>query len=193
MGKIKYNWTEVQQFYDNGHTIEETATKFGMLKQNLSKSKFFTARSSDEQHKMAVQTRKERGNLGHSELTKSKLSQVAFARGFGGKNYRKTFYYNGAVLESSYELEVAKQLDNNNVKWERPSRLYWTDDNGVRRHYTPDFYLPEYNVYLDPKNNYLITKDKRKILLCSQQNDVKIYILSKQELSWEAIQKFLRD
>ena len=193
MGKIKYNWTEVQQFYDNGHTIEETATKFGMLKQNLSKSKFFTARSTDEQHKMAVQTRKERGNLGHSELTKSKLSQVAFARGFGGKNYRKTFYYNGAVLESSYELEVAKQLDNNNVKWERPSRLYWTDDTGVRRHYTPDFYLPEYNVYLDPKNNYLITKDKRKILLCSQQNDVKIYILSNQELSWEAIQKFLRD
>lgn len=27
---------------------------------------------------------------------------------------------------------------------------------GIKHTYTPDFYLPEYNVYLDPKNDYLI-------------------------------------
>jgi two-component system chemotaxis sensor kinase CheA len=44
-----------------------------------------------------------------------KIKAKAIERGFGGKNYRKTFEYNGIFLESSYELIVAKELDKNNI------------------------------------------------------------------------------
>jgi hypothetical protein len=185
--KRKYNWIEVQNFYDNGHTILETAAKFGMTKQNLSNSKFFKSRPKLEQKKMASATRVKKGNAGHSELTKQHLSKLAIDREFGGKNYRKTFNHNGIILESSYELAVAIELDNNNINWIRPKRMPWIDPIGKRRHYTPDFYLPDYDIYLDPKNDYLIKKDLNKIILCSSQNNVKIYMLSKLELTWEHI------
>ena len=185
--KNKYNWGEVQKFYDNGHTILETAAKFGMTKQNLSNSKFFKSRPKLEQKKMASATRIKNGNAGHSEITKQKLSKIAIDREFGGKNYRKTFNYNGIILESSYELAVAQELDKHGVIWNRPKRMPWIDSTGKQRHYTPDFYLPYYDIYLDPKNDYLISKDLNKIMLCSAQNNVKIYMLSKLELTWELI------
>ena len=185
--KNKYNWIEVQKYYDNGHTILETAAKFGMTKQNLSNSKFFKSRPKSEQKKMATATRIKNGNSGHSEITKKKLSKIAIDRGFGGKNYRKIFNYKGIILESSYELTVAQELDKHNISSSRPKRMPWIDITGKKRHYTPDFYLPEYNIYLDPKNNYLISKDLNKIILCSLQNNVKIYMLSKLELTWESI------
>jgi len=164
-----------------------------MTKQNLSKSKFFKSRPISEQHKMSVATRIKKGNNCHSQKTKEKLSKIAIDRGFGGKNYRKTFYYNGYVLESSYELLLAKELDNNNIVWKRPKRFYWIDITGKKRHYTPDFYLPDFNVYLDPKNNYLIRTDIEKIKLCSEQNNVKIIVLSKDQLYWNIILNLLRE
>ena len=49
------------------------------------------------------------------------------------------------------------------VEWERPIPLNWMDSEGVKHRYYPDFYLPEYNIYLDPKNSYLMKKDEEKI------------------------------
>ena len=65
--------------------------------------------------------------------------------------------------------------------------------NGESHLYFPDFYLPEYNVYLDPKNDYLIKtgqarlgiSDKDKIELVSKQNSVNIIILDKNHLLYE--------
>ena len=159
--KTKHNWSAIQSFYDEGHTIIEAAVQFGLSKQHISNSKYFSSRSKDEQSKMMVVTKTKNGNLGHSRKTKDRLSEIAISRGFGGKNFRKVFWYNGVMLESSYELAVAQDLDANNIKWVRPKRFYWVDDTGKRRHYTPDFYLPEYDVYLDPKNSYLIEIDSR--------------------------------
>jgi len=77
---------------------------------------------------------------------------------------RKTIYYNGVVLESSWELKVAEELDKLLIKWERPAPIPWKDQKGIMRLYYPDFYLPEYDLYLDPKNEYCMTigKDKMK-------------------------------
>jgi len=189
MGKSKYNWQEVQAYYDNGHSLEETAKHFGMQKGNLSKSRFFTSRTISEQRKMAVATRRKNDNYSHSAESKQKLSDIAIKRGFGGKNYRKTFEYKGTILESSYELKLAKELDNHGVLWIRPKRFHWIDSSGKQRHYTPDFYLIEYDIYLDPKNDYLIKIDSEKVRLCSEQNNVRIVVLSKQNLSWQAIKE----
>lgn len=63
----------------------------------------------------------------------------------------------GVSLESSFEILVAKSLDENNIRWSRPKRFQYVDLNDKKHTYTPDFYLPDYDVYLDPKNDYLIT------------------------------------
>lgn len=67
-------------------------------------------------------------------------------------------------LDSSWELEVATYLDKNHINWARPKNiLYWFDDSGKKRKYTPDFFLENYNLYLDVKNPLKIKQDKRKI------------------------------
>ena len=73
----------------------------------------------------------------------------------------------------------------------------WEDSNGLKHRYYPDFYLPDYNVYLDPKNDYLINnKSKRfgitdveKIKLVENQNKIRIIILDKENLTWESIKE----
>lgn len=178
------DWVKIQAYYDADHTIMETAKHFRMMKQNISNSRFFKSRPKTEQAAMTVATRRKNGTYCHTQATKDKLSRLAIDRGFGGKTYRNLFPYGGVILESSYELSVAKDLDRNNIRWERCSRFYWVDHTGKKRHYTPDFFLPDYDIYLDPKNDYLITQDQEKIRLCSEQNDIIIYILNKNQLDW---------
>ena len=136
----------------------------------------------------------------HTKATKIKLSNIAKARKLGGFNMRnKGFVYNGIKLDSSYEVTVAKSLDCNSVKWQRCDRFQYTTPNGDTHYYTPDFYLPEYDIYLDPKNNYLITnvnpalgyKDSEKITWVMQQNNIRILILDSSQLNWECIKNLI--
>lgn len=71
------------------------------------------------------------------------------------------------LLESSWELEIAKWLDTMNLNWIRPKHVPWVDNTGKTRRYFPDFYLPDYDLYLDPKNPYIILKDKEKLEVVS--------------------------
>lgn len=66
------------------------------------------------------------------------------------------------LLESSWEVKVAEKLDQLKIKWIRPKPLKWVDNNKTR-YYFPDFYLPDYNLYLDPKNPYCMDKDIKKM------------------------------
>ena len=80
--------------------------------------------------------------------------------------------YNGVMLDSSWELALAKRLDELKIKWVRPKPLKWVDKNGDEHNYFPDFYLEEYDLYLDPKNPaaYQNQKEKVKILKRTYSN-----------------------
>ena len=67
------------------------------------------------------------------------------------------------TLQSNWEVIVAKKLDELKIPWIRPSPISWIDSNGNSRKYFPDFYLPEYDQYLDPKNNKVLLRDKEKL------------------------------
>lgn len=134
----------------------------------------------------------------HKESTKKKLREIALVRGFEKhikKNPRHIQYktLDGSIitLQSSYELKVAKELDINNIKWTRPKPFPYVDKNGINRKYYPDFYLKDFNVYLDPKNNFLEKKDKYKIQAVEELNMVKIIVLNKDSLKWDEIKKLL--
>lgn len=91
---------------------------------------------------------------------------------------RKTYkYYNKyinkeVILESSWELKVAKLLDKLEIFWIRPDSLDWIDDSGVTRQYFSDFYLNEYDTYLDPKNPYCMELDKCKLKYIEERYNI---------------------
>ena len=82
---------------------------------------------------------------------------------------------------------MAKSLDENNITWTRPEPLGWIDSNNIKHLYYPDFYLPDYNVYLDPKNSFLIKKDEEKINRTALQNKINIIVLTVDQLDWLTI------
>lgn len=112
---------------------------------------------------------------------------------------RTMIEYKGNKLGSLYELEVCKSLDDNGIKWIIPTHLKYTDIYQKTHRYYPDLYLPDYNIYLDPKNDYLINnpnpyhgyKDTDKIKWVELQNNVRILILDKNNLNWNSIKKLV--
>lgn len=112
---------------------------------------------------------------------------------------KATIEYNGIKLGSSYELSVAMSLDENKISWIKPKPLKYTTPEGTIKQYFPDFYLPYYNVYLDPKNDFLINNinpyhgftDIDKIKWVSEQNNITILVLDKNNLSWTNIKSIL--
>lgn len=82
---------------------------------------------------------------------------------------------------------MAISFDENNVKWIRPEPLIWIDDKNVSHRYYADFYLPDYDVYLDPKNDYLIKVDFDKIEKTRLQNNVIIIIIDEKNLNWDYV------
>lgn len=127
----------------------------------------------------------------HTAETKQKLSQIAIANGYGGHPHRRYIEYKGVLLDSGLELLLAQKLDSLDIEWQRCSRFPYTDLCGKKHHYTPDFYLPEYDVYLDPKNDFLINnvnpalgyKDLDKIRWVMEQNNIKVIILSEEQVN----------
>lgn len=98
----------------------------------------------------------------HSDCTKKLISEKAL-RSNHRRLKKNVIEYNGVLLDSSWELELAKQLDANNVKWIRPEPIKWIDEKNIEHNYFPDFFLPEHNLFLDPKNPYAVKVQKNKI------------------------------
>lgn len=96
----------------------------------------------------------------HTKETKEKISktmqQVVKEKpeSYNGININgkvKKYDYNGIKLDGSWELLVAQYLDFNNIKWERPHKGFeyiWNNDKHI---YYPDFYLTDYNIYIEVK------------------------------------------
>ena len=144
-------------------------------------------------------TKKGKPGHKHTEEEKQNLREHALKNGLGGFHMRHSgIIYNGIKLDSAYEVLLAENLDANNIKWERCERFPYIFDEKLH-YYTPDFYLPEYDVYLDPKNDFLINNinphlgfnDIDKIRAVEQQNNIKIIVLNKDQLNWQSIEKLL--
>lgn len=92
-------------------------------------------------------------------------------------------------LDSSWELKIANELDKNGVMWTRPESFLLS--NG--RRYTPDFYLNDYQIFLDPKayrKGYL--ENVEKIKQFEREYNTKCLIISNErDLTWSYIKSHL--
>lgn len=83
----------------------------------------------------------------------------------GGETNYKKFKYKDVWMDSSWEVNLAKWMDEKDIKWIRDKKInfIWVDEESKNRYYFPDFYLPELDIYLDPKNKFLQQRDKFKL------------------------------
>lgn len=93
------------------------------------------------------------------------------------------------LMDSTWEVAMAERLDHLKISWDRREdmKLGYYSKKGRKRNYIPDFYLPEYDTYIEVKG-YWTDAARYKMQSVSEVNDVKIVILE----SLESIKKFSR-
>lgn len=142
--------------------VRSCATKESKERNRLGIIKAHASGKYANAYKKGIETKRKNGNLGHTEETKLLLRKKALASPH--RRLKKgTVMYKGILLDSSWELALAKRLDFLEIEWIRPKPLPWTDALGTVRNYFPDFYLTEHNIYLDPKNPQAIRVQKEKL------------------------------
>jgi len=93
------------------------------------------------------------------------------------KNIKKEEF----VLRGTYELRVAEYLNKNNIYWKRKIYIKYVDNEGIKRTYTPDFYIPKYDTYIETKG-YYSEMDKQKMERVVKQNNIDIIMIFKKDL-----------
>lgn len=87
-------------------------------------------------------------------------------------------------MDSSWEVDLAEWLDSRGIKWirSRSIKFFWKRKNGKLATYYPDFYIPSLNLYLDPKNPYLMKKDAYKISEVERLHNVQVLVGSIEDI-----------
>jgi len=90
----------------------------------------------------------------------------------------KGSYYKKIWMRSSWETIFAKWLDKQGIKWFYEFKTFDLGDCT----YTPDFYLPENDIYIEVKGFWRDDAKKKFKLFKQKYNKEKIKIIDKQEL-----------
>jgi hypothetical protein len=163
----------------------ETAKKLNVFKKNF-RNQFSKAKVENREIHVSEETRNKfresaRGRK-LSDSTKAKISESSL-KSTHRRLRRNPIVYNGVLMDSTWEVELAKRLDSLEIKWERPEPIKWIDNHGKTRNYFPDFYVPEYDLYLDPKNVYAFSKQKEKIEVLLKTYDNIFFLRTIEECS----------
>lgn len=113
---------------------------------------------------------------------RKRLSVEQSLRNRGGRS--KWFEYKGVKLQGTWEYNIAIKLDEMQVEWYKPTvnRDVWPYIiDGKQKSYTPDFYLPQFDLYLEVKG-YWWGEDKKKMKAVKKaHSDRKIVFIEKAE------------
>jgi len=82
------------------------------------------------------------------------------------------------MMDSTWEVMMADKLNELDVKWERDPnmKLEYKTRGGRKRNYIPDFYLPDFDIYIEVKG-YWTDAAKHKMKDIIKRNPGKICIL----------------
>jgi len=113
----------------------------------------------------------------HTVESKRNLSEkrIEFLEENPNSNIKWYIISNGVrdiKVQGEWELNVAQWLNSLSIKWDRKRILF--DDH---RRYTPDFWLPEHNLYLEVKG-FLRDSDIKKMKTVIEQTGIHIKLLS---------------
>ena len=104
---------------------------------------------------------------------------------FNYKNMYGTVIYhdspNQGIVRMRSKIEglyADKLTESKQDWWYEKYHFHYLDNNGIKRTYTPDFYLPDKNKHIEIKGkNLLKENDLNKIELVSKQNNINIEVI----------------
>lgn len=185
-GKPVFDWAAIQAYYDEGNSLRGCMARFGMSSRTLTlavRKGLLKTRDTSTAMKLGIKLGKIVRPVATPEYRKG-LSEHAKRRGLGGQTNYYHYQYRGIHMDSQWEVDVAIWLDEHQIEWQRGRHLVfdWVDQQGESHRYYPDFYLPAFGVYLDPKNPYLIKKDRFKIEAVIKTHGIQIIWGSKDDV-----------
>jgi hypothetical protein len=130
----------------------------------------------------------------HTDETKEKIRKTKIGKKVPtntGKNchlygqmpeHTKRIKYNNIKMRSSWEAKYAQYLDGKNIKWLYEPKAFELIINKKETTYTPDFYLPEFDCYIEIKGWWRDDAKKKFKKFKQRYNKIKIKVLGIQEL-----------
>lgn len=120
----------------------------------------------------------------HTEKVKLSISEKMSGNNNGGRC--KWYEVNGVKVQGTWERNFAIELNRRGYKWTKCRKPWRYIMNDKIRHYTPDFYLEEFDLFVEIKG-YWWGRDKEKMdCIFSQHSDKRLVVLEK-----EGYQNFL--
>lgn len=158
-----FDWKAFQLYYDNKHSLMECCRHFNISTTpvcNAIKKGLIKTRSRTE-------TARIRGNLDnrfHTEENKQKISKSMRKAVLEGRQKTTAPYGDKCklyetinslgvkeILQGGWEKKVADFLNLNNIAWKRSKKSFTYIFESKEREYFPDFYLLDYDVYIEVK------------------------------------------
>lgn len=154
------NKIDTSKSWNNGH---RPAWNKGLTKET---SESLQKASKTYKENKALGLHKKISNPMSNPDSRKKLSETCLRKSKEGTwhtSLAKSMHinYKGEDLHGNWELKYAQYLDENNIKWERCKDRFPYTYKDKLHYYTPDFYLPEYNKYIEIKG-YATGKDYAK-------------------------------
>ena len=140
---IKYNSNQYTKARNLGLPVPEVTQETRLKLSENSKGRTHTVESRDKISQSMQRVVRERPESYSASNVNGRIKKIE---------------YNGYILDSSWEVEVARFLDLNGIKWERPTIGFEYVYNDKLHIYYPDFYLPEFDKYIEVKG-YKRTRD----------------------------------
>lgn len=176
---VKYDWNEIQTAHDEGMTWREIRDRYGCAMGTLAKAKLRGDLQTRNLSEATVVLINRRGPniMGSEARTKTSVRQSTNNR--GGRC--KWFNIGGVKVQGTWEKNIAEKLIELEIAWRRPgiedSFLY--ELNGEIRRYTPDFYLPEFNYYLEIKGRWWGDDEDKMAAVMHQNPNHRIVLVHK--------------
>jgi predicted nuclease of restriction endonuclease-like RecB superfamily len=113
------------------------------------------------------------------EYYKTHPISVNIPRYSKGNYFLRTYDNKNVWLRSTYETRYAGILTSLNIKWEYETPFYIESLNSI---YHPDFYLPEYNLYVEIKGAWYEKNIIKIIEFYKQYSDKQLIIVYKEHI-----------
>ncbi len=187
-----YDWDEIQKKYDEGLSMRDLVKELDVTQSAIEsaiKRGDFKSRSGSDAMQLLSKLNK-LGGCCSSDYLGSEQHRRSSAKGGGYKeragggigSYVIDSFGNKVYLQSSYEIRCSEILDELKIRWIRPKYFEYTLEGKTKKYY-PDFYLVDSDVYLDPKNDYLIKMHSDKIDAVRRDHNILLFIVTEENLN----------
>lgn len=192
------NGEKLKEAYEKGRRKSGSLVYASLDEETKKRMSWNRGLTKENNESVKSYSEKLKGRLGHfkdkkhSIETKQKISLKRIEYLTTHSSYCEWFsIFNGErviKVQGVWEKAVAEKLNELKIKWDRKSITFCQF-----RRYTPDFYLPDYNVYLEVKG-WMRENDKYKMWKVLQENKIEILLIEDlnilKEFKVESLEKF---